>query len=116
MAEVDRRISITFSSHAQGLRALKRVVMETLQYDSNDRPSAQEVYDKVMDILRAMIRLQALQRQSRLNNSYRSSNGSAGTTNSTRSTTIRTSRGRVVKLSRVLRAIRIIRLLRGRDV
>jgi len=85
MATVDRRISITFSSQAQGLRGLQRVVMEALQYDSEDRPSAQEVYDKVTTIHRAMIWLQDLQQQFQFNNSSLSSNSSADTRNSTRS-------------------------------
>ena len=50
MAEVDSGISITFSSRAQGSNALQRVVLEALQYDKHDRPSAQEIYDKVMNI------------------------------------------------------------------
>ena len=49
MEQVDRNIRIAFSSHAQGSNALQRVVLEALQYDINDRPSAQEVYDKVMN-------------------------------------------------------------------
>ena len=116
MAVVDRRISITFSSYAQGLtgRALKRVVKEALQYDSEDRPSAQEVHDNLMTIHR-VIRLQALQQllqqHSRFNNSSSSSNGSTDTRNSTRSGTIRTSRGRVVKPTRVMREFIIRQLL-----
>ena len=50
MAEVKRGISISFSSHAQGSNAMQRVVLETLQYDKHDRPSAQEIYDNVMNI------------------------------------------------------------------
>ena len=50
MAEVDSSISITFSSRARGSNAMQRVVLEALQYDKNDRPSAQEIYDKVMNI------------------------------------------------------------------
>ncbi|XP_078367944.1 serine/threonine-protein kinase PDIK1L-like [Oculina patagonica] len=42
MEEVDRRIRIAFSSYAQGSNALQRVALETLQYNPNDRPSAQE--------------------------------------------------------------------------
>ena len=48
--QVDRNIRIAFSSHAQGSNALKRVALEALQYHPHDRPSAQEVYDKVMKI------------------------------------------------------------------
>ena len=47
MAEVDSGISIEFSSHAHGSNAMQRVVLEALQYDRNDRPSAQEIYDKI---------------------------------------------------------------------
>ena len=54
MEQVDRRIRIAFSSHAQGSSALQRVALEALQYDRNDRPSAQEVYDKVMNIRQAI--------------------------------------------------------------
>jgi len=50
MAKVDSGISITFSSRAQGSNAMQRVVLEALQYDKNDRPSAQEICDKVMNI------------------------------------------------------------------
>ena len=50
MAKVDSGISITFSSSAQGSNAMQRAVLEALQYDKNDRPSAQEIYDKVMNI------------------------------------------------------------------
>ena len=54
LEQVDRRIRIAFSSHAQGSLALQRVALEALQYDRNDRPSAQEVYDKVMNIRQAI--------------------------------------------------------------
>ena len=57
MADVDSSISIMFSSHAQGSNAVQRVVLEALQYDRNDRPSAQELYDKIMNI-RQGVRLQ----------------------------------------------------------
>ena len=50
MEKLDRHIKITFSSYAQGSMALQRVVLGALQYDVNDRPSAQEMYDKVMNI------------------------------------------------------------------
>ena len=50
MEKLNRQIKIAFSSYAQGSMALQRVVLETLQYDANDRPSAQEVYDKVINI------------------------------------------------------------------
>ena len=50
MEKLGRHIKIAFSSYAQGSMALQRVVLETLQYDADDRPSAQEVYDKVMNI------------------------------------------------------------------
>ena len=50
MAKVDSGISITFSSRAQGSNAMQRVVLEALQYDRHDRPSAQEIYDKAMNI------------------------------------------------------------------
>lgn len=48
MEKLNRHIKIAFSSYARGSMALQRVVLEALQYDANDRPSAQEVYDKVM--------------------------------------------------------------------
>ena len=60
LEQVDRRIRIAFSSYAQGSLALQRVALEALQYDRNDRPSAQEVYDKVTNIRQA-IRLQGQQ-------------------------------------------------------
>ncbi|XP_078367875.1 serine/threonine-protein kinase PDIK1L-like [Oculina patagonica] len=63
MKEVGRRIRIAFSSYAQGSNALQRVALKALQYDPDDRPSAQKVYDKVMNIRRA-IRLQHGQRDS----------------------------------------------------
>ena len=57
MAKVDSSINIMFSSHAQGSNAMQRVVLEALQYDRNDRPSAQELYDKIRNI-RQGVRLQ----------------------------------------------------------
>ena len=59
MANVDSTTSITFSSRAQGSNALQRVVLEALQCDKNDRPSAQEIYDKVMNIRQAAVNLQS---------------------------------------------------------
>ena len=50
IAEVDSGISITFSSLAQGSNVMHEVVFEALQYDKNNRPSAQEIYLKVMAI------------------------------------------------------------------
>ena len=76
MAKINRRISITFSSHAQGFRVLQRVVIEALQYDRENRPSAQEVYDKVKNIHQVIM---WLQRQ------FCRSNSSTETRNSTRS-------------------------------
>ena len=57
MAKVNSSISIVFSSHAQGSNAMQRVVLEALQYDKTDRPSAQEIYDEIIKILRG-VRLQ----------------------------------------------------------
>ena len=56
MAKFDSGISIRFSSRAQGSNALQRVVLQALQYDKNDRPSAQEIYDNVINI-RQSVRL-----------------------------------------------------------
>lgn len=50
MEKLDRHIKIAFSSYAQGSMALQRVILEALQYDANDRLSAQEMYDKVLNI------------------------------------------------------------------
>ena len=50
MEKLDRHIKIAFSSYAQGSMALQRVILEALQYDANDRPSAQDLYEKVMNI------------------------------------------------------------------
>ena len=50
MAHFGRSISVAFSSGAQESTALKRVVPEALQYEINDRPSAQEMYRKVLNI------------------------------------------------------------------
>ena len=50
MAEVNSGISITFSSRAQGSNAMQRVVLDALQYDKNNRPSAQEICVKAMNI------------------------------------------------------------------
>ena len=84
MANVDSTISIAFSSHAQGLRVLQSVVIEALQYDSKNRPSAKEIYDKVMTIHRIMIWIQEPQQQFRFrNNSSRSSSSNAATRNAT---------------------------------
>ena len=52
MAEVGSGISIKFSSRAQGSNAMQKVVLEALQYNKHDRPSAQEISDKVMKIRR----------------------------------------------------------------
>ena len=60
MAKVDSGIRLTFSSRAQGSNAMQRVVLEALQYDKYDRPSAQEIYDKVMNIRRGVRRNQEL--------------------------------------------------------
>ena len=49
MAMFGRRISIAFSSYAQGSYDLQSVALEALQYDPHDRPSAQAVYDAIMD-------------------------------------------------------------------
>ena len=95
MANVDSSISIAFSSHAQGLRILQRVVMEALRYDSTNRPSAQDIYDKVMNILRAFVRIQQQFRFMISNSSRRRYSSSASTRNSR--STIPTSHGRVVK-------------------
>ena len=103
MAIVDSSISVAFSSHAQGLRILQSVVKEALQYDSTNRPSAQDIYDKV--ILRAILWIQQQFRFMINNSSRRHSSG--GATRNSRST-IRTSHGRVVKpTGRVSRAITI---------
>ena len=50
MAKFGRSISVEFSSGAQESIALQRVVLEALQYDKKDRPSAQEISDKVINI------------------------------------------------------------------
>ena len=50
MVKVDSGISITFSSLAQGSTVMQGVVLEALQYDKNNRPSAQEIYLKIMAI------------------------------------------------------------------
>ena len=51
---IDRRIRIAFSCDAQGSNAVQEVALEALQYDPNDRPSAQEIYDDVMNIRQAI--------------------------------------------------------------
>ena len=50
MEKVDRSIQIAFSNYAQGSNALQRVALEALKYHPHDRPSAQEVYDEVINI------------------------------------------------------------------
>jgi len=65
MAHWDSSISITFSSRAQGPNAMQRVVLEALQYERNARPNAQEIYDKVMNILLDVRRNQQPQRRVR---------------------------------------------------
>ncbi|KAL9976184.1 hypothetical protein ACROYT_G013452 [Oculina patagonica] len=47
MANFDSGIRIAFSSYAQVSNALRSVVLEALQHNPNNRPSAQEIYDKV---------------------------------------------------------------------
>ena len=44
MANVDPRISITFSSQAQGSNALQSLVLQALQYNKDDRPSAAQIH------------------------------------------------------------------------
>ena len=64
MAE-DSSISITFSSRAQRSYAMQRLVLKALQYDRNKRPSAQKIYDQVMDIIqRVMLHQQNSQQSS----------------------------------------------------
>ena len=50
MAKFGRSISVEFASGAQESIKLKSVVLEALQYDKNDRPSAQDMYRKVLNI------------------------------------------------------------------
>ena len=50
MAHFDSSISIMFSSCAQESIALQKVILEALQYDKNDRPSAEDMYCKVLNI------------------------------------------------------------------
>ena len=83
MAKLDSSISISFSSHAQAPMVLQRVVMEALQYDNKNRPSAQEICNKVMNIRRAMIWIQDHQQEFGFNDSSRSSSSSAATRKST---------------------------------
>ena len=83
MAKLDSSISIAFSSHAQAPRVLQRVVMEALQYDNKNRPSAEEICNKVTNIRRAIIWIQDHQQEFGFNNSSRSSSSIAATRNST---------------------------------
>ena len=44
---VDRNTRIQFSSHAQGSNALQRIVLEVLKYNPYDRPTAQEICNRL---------------------------------------------------------------------
>ena len=47
MERVDRNTRIQFSSHAQGSNALQRIVLEVLEYNPYDRPTAQEICNRL---------------------------------------------------------------------
>ena len=47
MAMYDSNTKIQFSSRAQGSNVLQRIALDAMQYDNNDRPSAEEIHDKV---------------------------------------------------------------------
>ena len=47
MERVDRNTRIQFSSHAQGSNALQRIVLEVLKYNPYDRPTAQEICNRL---------------------------------------------------------------------
>ena len=47
MERVDRKTRIQFSRHAQGSNALQRIVLEVLKYNPYDRPTAQEICNRL---------------------------------------------------------------------
>ena len=50
--EIDilRQISIQFSPYAQGSGALQRIAVDAMQYNKNDRPSAEEIHNRITNI------------------------------------------------------------------
>ena len=52
MEMYDPEARIHFSGRAQGSEALQSIALDTLQFDKNDRPSAAQIYDRVMSVRR----------------------------------------------------------------
>ena len=50
MAKHNRHITIQFSPNAHGSGALQKVALDAMQYDKDDRPSAEEIYDQITSI------------------------------------------------------------------
>ena len=56
MANYGSNITIQFSPDAQGSGALQRIALDAMQYNKNDRPSAEEIHNRIMNI-QASVRL-----------------------------------------------------------
>lgn len=56
MANYGSNITIQFSPNAQGSGALQRIALDAMQYNKNDRPSAEEIHNRIMNI-QASVRL-----------------------------------------------------------
>ena len=50
MAKYDPKIAIQFSPSAQGSGALQRIARDAMQYNSSDRPSAEEIHQRITNI------------------------------------------------------------------
>lgn len=50
MANYGSNITIQFSPYAQGSGALQRIAVDAMQYNKNDRPSAEEIHNRIMNI------------------------------------------------------------------
>ena len=50
MANYGSNITIQFSPYAQGSGALQRIALDAMQYNKNDRPSAEEIHDRITNI------------------------------------------------------------------
>ena len=50
MANYGSNITIQFSPYAQGSGALQRISLDAMQYNKNDRPSAEEIHNRITNI------------------------------------------------------------------
>ena len=50
MANYGSNITIQFSPYAQGSGALQRIALDAMRYNKNDRPSAEEIHNRITNI------------------------------------------------------------------